>query len=179
MLRSTEQFGWVVYFGPVFQNLEVVQALLVFVVFAGFYFLKPRLLILILPLTFGLDELLVRLRYTEISGSRYLGFAWDALRFVGLKFQEPFRIEFVNQDFPNEVASSLLKFNFDKVWGNSYLTFIVYPAVHIILGVIIYKLVRKSSLRRKLTILSFLALLFVLHLSWVLTHDPRVVVPTL
>ena len=179
LLRSTEQLGWKVYFGPVVSNLELVQALLVFVVFAGFYFLKSRLLTLILPLTFGLDAFLVRLRYTDISGSRYLGLAWDALRIVGLKLQEPFRIEFVNRDFPTEVASSLLRFNFDKVWGTPYLSFIVYPAAHIVLGIIIYKLVRKSSLRRKLTILSFLALLFVLHLSWVLTHDPRVAVPAL
>jgi len=179
LLRSTEQFGWIVYFGPVFQNLEIVQSLLVFGVFAGFYFLRPGLMSLILPLTFGLDALVVRLRYTEISGSRYLGFAWDALRLVGLKFQEPFKVRFVNQDFPNDVASSLLRFNFDKVWGSPYLTFIVYPALHIVLGLIIYRLVRKSSLKSKLTILSFLALLFVLHLSWVLTHDPRVAVPAL
>ena len=174
LLRSTEQFGWVVYFGPVLQNLALTQTLIVLVVFAGFYFFRPRLLALILPLTFGLDVLLVRLRYTEISSSRYFGLAWDALRFVGLKFQEPFRIAFVNQDFPNEVASSLLKLNFDKVWENPYMSLFIYPAIHLAVGLVIYKLIKKSSFKTKLIILSFLALLFALHLSWVLAYDPRV-----
>lgn len=179
IVRSTELFGWVVYFGPVLQDLALVQTLVVLVVFAGFYFVRPRLFALTLPLAFGLDAVLGCLRYTEISGSRYFGLSWDALRFIGVKFQEPFKIAFVSQDFPNEVAPSLLKFSFEKVWESPYLALIVYPAAHIVLGLILYRLIKKFSFRTKMIILGFLAFLFALHLSWMFAYDPRTVTPIL
>jgi hypothetical protein len=177
LLKSTEVYGWLVYYGPVIGSLELVQTFLVLAAFGVFYFLKPSLFLFVVPLLFGLDPLVRSLRYTQLQGTHYLGIAWDDLRLIGIQFQSPLGISFFNRDFANEIAASFLKFNFEDIWHSPFLSIVVYPIVHIVLAFPVYKLLKKFSPRVRKLAIGLLVLLFALHLSWVWGSSPRVVIP--
>ena len=177
ILKSAASFGWMVYYGPKINYLEAIQVLGVIVVFAGFYWLKKSIFLLILPLIFGIDALVTHLRYTQISGSYYFGVAWDALRFIGAYFKSPFNFGLINRDFPNEIAVSLLKFDLGRIWRSTLLSIIIYPLVHIIAAFIVYRILKKTPSRVKLLVICFLIILFALHLRGILISDPSFIVP--
>ena len=87
-----------------------------------------------IPLSFGLDFIIQAFRFSFIFGKYYFGVALDPLRFFGFSFTTPFNLEVVNQDFSSAVSSALLRFDFNKIWDNLYLSLIAYPLLHILLG---------------------------------------------
>ena len=183
LLRSYYDLGWKVYYGPVTHNLMLVQVLIVLLVFSIIFFInkliqmknnKYTILLILIPLIFGLEVILRVLRYTYIEGRHYLGFSLDALRFVGISYQD-LNIRFINQDFPSPQASALLRFDFSSVYENLVLWIIVYPFFYIIIAYIGWLIIRK---RRLLTIAVFcvLAVLYVVGVYWIFNTDPRIVI---
>lgn len=176
ILKSGFSFGWFVYYGPVIKSLGLTQILLVIFSFWLFSFVKLKKFRLLIILSFGLDYLLSILRYSHFSDSYYLGFMWDALRFVGLKITKPFLLELINNDFPSVTASSLLRFNFDKIWNNVAVSLIIYPLIHILAAFILLKLSKYINIKFQKIFLIILIVFFILHLGTIVNSDPRMVI---
>ena len=176
ILKSGLRYGWFVFYGPVVSNLLIIQTAIVVATFILFYFLKSKHLRLLVILSFGLDYILSILRYSYFSGSHYLGVSVDALRFVGFKITPPFSVAFVNTDFISVIASSLLRFNFDKIWNHSVLSLIVYPLIHILIAYIVLFQIKHVNSRFQKIVLIILVILFTLYLGMIINSDPRVVI---
>lgn len=183
VFRSTYQYGWYVYFGPQVPFLMYVQPLLLLVVF-GLFLLFDRLkinkrlrdnLMVLLPLSFGLDLLLTLPRFINLSGTDYLGVTTDALRLLGVSFSKPFSVRLINMDLSAVEAASLLKINFDKVWDNLALSLLAYPLVHIIITAILTVLLSRLPKRVRKAIFAVLVILYVGLVVSIFTSDPRLV----
>jgi hypothetical protein len=183
ILLSYQKFGRQVYFGPLVQNLPLIQftlplsALLFIIPLLKFFKKKKfnlKLFTLILPLTFSADFLISRLRYIRLADQYYFGFALDALRFFGLKITSP-SFSFVNQDFSSVIAASFLRFRFNWIWSNHLFAFFVYPLAHIVLAAFIYLFCQKLPKKLRQVFLFIMTLLFCLYLYQVLALDPRAI----
>jgi hypothetical protein len=185
LLRSKAQFGWLVYYGPAVTNLEYVQAIVLGVAYIFFYmlisFVQKRikknldLFYWSMPLSFGFDKLILALRYSSISGERYFGIAIDTLRFVGIKVAGTSGVDLVNQDFQPAIAASLLRFNPANIWGNNFLSFVVYPLAHLLCASILFLILIKTRKGLRNVIILILAALFVGQVLAIFGADPRVV----
>ncbi|MCR4305529.1 MAG: hypothetical protein NUV73_00410 [Candidatus Daviesbacteria bacterium] len=179
ILRSTYQYGWKLYFGPVIPELEVIQVSLILISFLIFLIISRKYRnIYLLPLVFGLDPLIQSLRFSVISNKYYFGMVVDALRFIGLRVSSS-GIEFLNLDLPSYQAAALLRFNFDKVWDSLYLALIVYPLAHLFLGMGLIYILSKLPFKVRFLITVILAGLFILHIYNLFNTDPRRVLPIL
>lgn len=188
LFRSFGASGWWVYFGPAVKNLGAVQFLAVLAVFIlvaiarrcfGRLINRLGLLVLVIPFASGLDFLLGLARYTLINGWHFLGFTPDALRFVGVSFGPDRELRFVNQDFSNLVAGSLLKFDFNRVWGSPVLFFLVNPLIHLVLGLVLVYLFARLPARFGRGLVLALVVLWIFWIWSVLSADPRAVLPQL
>jgi hypothetical protein len=178
------KFGWCVFFGPAIKNIALIQFILILLSFWLFLVLIKILIknkiavftfLLCLPLSFGADFVLSKIRYIQLNGERYFGFGWDALRFIGLKTSSN-SLDFVNRDFSFVEAASFLSFDFNLIWESKVIAFIIYPAVHIILGGIIFFVIRKLPKTFRRFILFILLMLLIFYFYWILNLDPRTIV---
>lgn len=177
LLISYHKFGWLIFYGQVVSNLLFFQFLVILLSFLFFYIVNKKFdvkALFFIPLSFGCDFLLNLPRYIQLENKHYFGVSLDALRFLGISISKN-EVSFVNRDLLSYQAESLLRFNFAKVWDNFFLAFIVYPLIHILLGIFLYIIYRKlnSGFRR-----IFLAILVILYLGWIvfiLNLEPRAV----
>lgn len=182
ILRSNYSLGWQIFYGAKIPFLIYAQTLLVLFsylmiwLFSQLNFIKKNSLIFwFIPLSFGFDYIIQVLRFSFISGRYYVGFALDNLKFVGFSFANLLTVEIVNKDFPSFLAAGLLKFDFARIWDNLYLSFLIYPFVHIILAVVSgYILIRLPGKVRKILIGIFI-ILTVFQLLNIFQADPRLV----
>lgn len=186
ILRSYYQMGWRIYFGPQLHYLEIFQSMLILVSFGTIWFIsrlgimkRSVLSLWVLAFIFGLDFFVQAVRASFISGRYYVGFAIDALRFVGLSFKPVTSINLINQDFPSYLSAAFLRINLDSMWGSWIKALLVYPLVHIILGLVLAVLLIKlpSSLQRLIVII--LLALFILQTANIFRADPYQVSPIL
>jgi hypothetical protein len=178
------KFGWCVFFGPAIEKIALIQFVLILLSFWLFLVLIKILVkykitvftfLLCLPLSFGADFVLSKIRYIQLNGERYFGFGWDALRFIGIKTSSN-SLDFVNRDFSFVEAASFLRFDFNLIWESKVIAFIIYPAVHIILGGIIFFVIRKLPKTFRRFILFILLMLLIFYFYWILNLDPRTIV---
>lgn len=88
LLKSFSKNGWDVYYGPAVASLRPAQFLVCLVVFAGFWLiikqkfndLKNNLFLSLLVLSFGLDYLLLLIRFTILDNKYLFGFALDTFQ---------------------------------------------------------------------------------------------------
>lgn len=179
ILRSYYQMGWKVFFGPQLPYLESFQTILIIVSFGIFWLIHKRRWVWILPLIFGFDFLLQSIRISYFSDRYYFGFAIDALRFIGVSIKGVSDINFINQDFPSYISAAFLKVNFGFLWDNPFIAIIIYPFVHILIGIILSLLVIRLPDKIQKLVLVVLIVLFLLQLNNIFTADPRQVVPIL
>lgn len=175
ILMSGLNYGWMVYYGPVIKSLMLIQVVLVMMSFKLFSLIKTKLFGYLIVLSFGIDYLLSTLRYSYFSNSHYLGVMLDNLRFAGLKFISPFSIDFVITDFSSVIASSLLRFNFDKIWNNLTFSLVIYPLVHILIGYVLYRLLKNANLKIRQVVLVVLSILSMFYVYNIIGSDPRIV----
>lgn len=177
------KFGWCVFFGPAIENVALTQFIIILLSFWLFLVLIKILIknkiavftfLLCLPLSFGADFVLSKIRYIQLNGERYFGVGWDALRFIGLKTSSN-SLDFVNRDFSFVEAASFLRFDFNLIWESKVIAFIIYPVVHIILGGIIFFVTRKLPKTFRRFILFILLMLLIFYFYWILNLDPRAV----
>ncbi len=177
------KFGWCVFFGPVIKNIALIQFILILLSFWLILFLikilhKKKIAVftflLCLTLSFGADFVLSKIRYIQLNEERYFGFGWDALRFIGIKISSN-SLDFVNRDFSFVEADSFLRFNFNLIWENKIIAFIIYPVVHIILGGLVYFIIRKFPKTCSRLILFLLSVLLMFYFYWILNLDPRTI----
>jgi len=186
ILRSNDQYGWVVYYGAVVPKLVLVQIAIIVVPFLivwpldksnRFKIFEKINFTLLFPLSFGLDELLKVSRYSLIENRFYFGFMLDPLRFIGIAFSKPLGFIFVNKDFPAYQAVALLKFDFAKIWDNLAFTFVLYPLVHILVAILLGIFVYRFPVKMRIIIFCLLGVLLALYINGVLQADPRVITP--
>jgi hypothetical protein len=178
VFRSNYQYGWQVYYGPYLNNLPLTQALILAAVFIIFLVVhrkfQDKLLLILIPLSFGLDRIISVLRYTSIAGERYFGVTFGVSEFIGLKLGND-RLNFVRTYFEPVQFQSLTKFNFLKVWENGYLYFIAYPLVHVLLAYLIWRLIKGKSRRLKFLVILILFCLLIWQLVYIFNSDPTLV----
>jgi len=164
------KYGRVIYFGPILKNISLIQFLLVlfsflfFLFFLKFFSSKIKnlyLLMISLSLSYAADFCLSILRYTKLENEHFLGFAWDSLRFIGLKVS-PKSLKLVNQDFSPLISGALLKFDFNQIWENKFISLIIYPLAHFFTGILIYFILGKLPRKIQKIFLIFLFLGFCL-----------------
>jgi len=186
ILRSDYQYGWVVYYGAVVPKIVPVQVAIVVSSFAFIWlltglsrlkYLGNRNFLMLLVLSFGLDELLNILRVSLIEGRYYFGFMLDSLRFIGITFSKPFEFIFVNKDFPAYQAVALLKFDFTKIWDNLAFTFILYPLAHILVAILLGIFIYRFPIKMRIIIFCLLGILLALYINDILRADPRIIRP--
>lgn len=178
ILRSDSQFGWWVYYGSFLHPLYLYQLAIPIVSFLIFLFLSKfrNLNLWLMPLTFGFDPLVQSFRASLISEKYYFGFNLDALRFLGISLTKKLQLGFVNIDFPGYLAAGLLKVDYNKIWQNLGLALLLFPLVHIILGVVLNISLKRSS-NFKYLIFLFLTFFLLLHLWKIFSADPTFVAP--
>jgi len=182
-LLAYSKYGRVVYFGPVLKNISLIQFLLILSFFLFFFFFlkffSPKikntfLLMTSFSLSYAADFFLSILRYTKLENEHFLGFAWDSLRFIGLKIS-PKSLALVNQDFSPLISGALLKFDFNQVWENKFISLIIYPLFHLFVGILIYFILNKLPRKTQKVFLIILLLGFCLFFYRTLNLDPRAV----
>ena len=185
IFRSQVIFGWRIFYGPVLNNISLIQAILPVIVFSVLLFpyskLKKRhkdinLLMCLLPLSFGLDRILSFLRYSKSGGIYFFGILIERIHLIGITFGNH-SFTFLNEKLSIGGALSLSKFPFDKVWRNTTFYIVFYSLAHIFLAIIIYLLVRKLPSKVKIAIVSVLSIFFIAYLFWIFGFDPRVILP--
>jgi hypothetical protein len=183
LLKSFYLFGWKVYFGPVVLNLYPVQILTILIVYAlcllvfeKVKFIQKSLWIF-LPISFAFDPLIQTFRYSYISGKHYLGFAMNALNFIGVTFSNN-KIEFINTDLPAYQAAALLRINFSKIYENQIAYFLVSPLVHLLISLLIIYLLNKLPFKIRYVLMAVFLFLFLTYLVTILNADPRVALPS-
>ncbi len=183
ILRSKYQYGFKVYYGVEFGELLILKILSLisgfFIIFTIYKIprLKNILLIVLIPLSFGFDALLGSIRYIRLEEVHFFGFALGSLKLIGISIQKPYSINFVNQDFPSYQAAAFLRFNFAKIWDNFWISMVIYPLLHIILGLILGFFLLKTGVRFRKFVIFFLLILYLWHILNIVFTDPRVVTP--
>jgi hypothetical protein len=181
LLKSNTQLGWKVYYGPVFENLEAAQIIVVLLSFlltwAFYKIIKNKRLIWILPLVFGLTSLMKTFRYTFFGGKYYFGLMVDALKFVGVSFSKLSGAQIVVRDFPSVYASALLRIGDNHIWGGGLFPIIIYIASNFVIACLVWKCVTRASDKTKEIIMLILVTLFIFHLISIINTDPAFVLP--
>lgn len=186
IFRSYYQMGWKVYLGPQLPYLDIFQIALILVSFGLIWLVnkssitrKGLLNLWLLPFTFGMDFIVQAIRVSSISGRYYLGFAPDALRFIGVSIKPFTGINFINQDFPSYISAAFLRVNFENLWSNSVKALLLYPLLHIFLAVIFSLILVRLPRKIQTVALVVLLLLFLLQVNNIFSADPRQVSPIL
>ncbi len=180
IFRSFNLYGWTVFFGPqlpfpiLFKIILFLTSLLTIILITIKF---RRFTVWFIPLSFGLDPVIQSLRYIQLSNIYYFGFAIDALRFIGIAFEKPLKIIFVNQDFPSFQAAAFLRLNPAKLFDSMFFSVILYPAIHIILGAIFAIVLMKLPKRLRNVLVGFFILLYIWHLTSIFLADPMHIKP--
>lgn len=184
IFKSGPSHGWQVFYGPVLENLDKVQCLLVLFVFAIFYLItktklkNKSLFFWLLPLSFGLDRILMSFRYSVINGEHVFGFLIDRTRIFGLMVGDGV-LKFFNNIFTTTEVASFLRIPFERVWQGGVLYFILYPLSHILISIGLYFLLIKLPKKIRIIFLTILVILFVTHIIWIFKVDPSEVLPVM
>lgn len=182
-LLSYSKFGRLIYFGPVMENIFMAQFVIVLTCYLMFVpliklltkkFDNYKLLLMCFSLAYAADFIVSILRYTQINGNKYFGFALDSLRFVGVKVA-PKTLSFVNEDFSPLIAGALLKFDFNSIWENKIIALVAYPLGHLVLGILLYFSLINLPRKLRYAVLTFVFVLFGFYIHNTLTLEPRVV----
>jgi hypothetical protein len=164
--KSYANYGWEVYYSFAFLGLPAGQLLLAIVSVVLLYALvgkissgtdNPNRMFYSLLSTFILDLIIIFARYTQINEVKYFGLLVDPYRFVGVTDN----LEIINRDFPGVVASSMLRFNPDWIWDKPAIAIILFPFIHLILGMVIYFAVNKLN-PRYLTLFKIISVIIVI-----------------
>jgi hypothetical protein len=181
--RSTIKNGWQVFYGPQVKNITFTQCLSILVIFALFYlifvkarvkFKDKRLLMCLLPFSFGLDKIVSAFRYSVIDGNHVVGFLVERTRIIGLALGSN-SLALFDKDYPILQTLAFLKFPIDKIWQNPTIYFILYPLVHVILAAILYLLLVRARNRVRILILVILAVFLIIQLIWIFGADPGII----
>ena len=185
VLRSTVKYGWQVFYGPVIKQSALAQCLLIFVIFTLFFlffvkikikFNNKNLLMLLLPLSFGLDYVLSAFRYSIIDGSRVIGFLAGRTGIIGISVGKS--LEFINRDFNITQVLAFLKFPFEKIWQNTTIYLVIYPLIHILLAGALCLMLIRLPVKMRIIILVFLSILLIMQIIWIFNTDPRIILTT-
>lgn len=183
VFKSTDLLGWRVFYGPVIDYLFLVQAVLFLFGLALIkllskkleFFRKRPILIWLFPLVYGADVLVKYLRFSVLNGEYVIGISLDAFRIVGFKIVNLNQIKLINEDYLGYVAQAFLKFDFNKIWDNVFISFMVYPLVHILITFVMGFLLSKLNIKLVKVFVIILGMLFLIYLKDTYLADPRVV----
>lgn len=182
IFRSGYIFGWLVFYGPTIKDILLLQILILLIVFIMIWLINfnfklkkhvenSNLFLSLLPLSFGIDGALRFIRVSNLDNKYFFGILFERIHIFGFDFNSH-SLGIINKTLPIIGALSLLKFPFDKIWGNNILYLVVYPLVHVLVAVVIYLLIRKLNPKIKTVILCLLAIFFVMYLVWIFGFDP-------
>jgi len=164
IFRSFYFSGWKIFFGPVLNNLILVQILILIIYSLIFTKINKKLKINWTSWwsVWILNLLIFTARYSIIDGQRYLGWLVDNFRFIGIAFGNG--IKFINQDLTGYIAATMLKFDPSWIWNNWWVWIIVYPLIEIGLVILINKLIPKKP-RYFMAILSIFFVIYMFGLD--------------
>jgi len=185
ILRSNIVFGWQVFYGPKLNNLFVVQFVLTLTIFGLFYLVweyvkskkNKEVFLWMVSLSFGFDFILQELRYIFLAGQYYFGIGTNSLSILGITWNKNFQVSLLAKEFPSFQAASFLRLDINKYLDNLYFTFLVYPLIHIILGLFLTLLFLKLPRILRNNLIALLSILLIFHLLFIFNADPRVVLP--
>jgi hypothetical protein len=173
--KSGYQYGWGVFYGAVVTNIEVAQVVSVmFAVVVGIIFWKKNIR-WEMAAVFAIDFVLSIIRITSWEGKYMAGAAVDAFRFVGGGITKEIKFSLVNQDFPGYVMESMLKLDFDNIWSSWQIGLIIYPAVHIVLTVILTFILARLPKYIRIGVTAIMISLAVLWGWQIILAEPRLV----
>ncbi len=142
ILRSRQELGWMVYYGPTIENLDLVQAGLVIVGGTmGIVWRKKGWLKTASALTV-INLLVWTVRVSKLDDNYYLGILVDELRFAGV-WAGKGGAGLINKDLAGYVATSLLRLPLVKLVMEKPLAAILWPLVGLAGAVVISKTARK------------------------------------
>ncbi|MFC1710099.1 hypothetical protein ACFL0F_00355 [Patescibacteria group bacterium] len=186
IVKSEILFGWKVYYGPVFEDINGMKLLMGLGFIVGYLVIynlvkkidlnKYWLIILLLPLVYGFNSVIRLVRVTFIEGVYYVGIAVDAFRLLALTYEPKFNVGFIYKDFPSVQAAALLRFDYTLIWNNPPLAYLVVPIMYSLMALLLWFLIRRFNKRTLYVIVFILILLFVTNFLYIMTSDPRVVI---
>lgn len=184
ILKSNQLYGWEIYYGPKLSNLFLVQFSLIIIVFSLFLALDKlkkfkyfnKWFIWTVSLGFGIDFIIQQVRYTLVSNIHYLGFAANNLGVFGVSWTNK-KISFFAKEFPSYQATALLRIDLNKYWDNLIFTFVVYPLIHIVVGIILAFILIKISKFTRISLLGILLIFLIFHLMQISNIDPQSISP--
>lgn len=180
ILRSFEKFGWKVFFGPEFNNIYLTNTLLLLTTFLiTLKILKhitKKNYLYYFPLVFGFDPVLRLLRYTNIAGEHWLGISLNPLSFIGVGISGG-GIRYIDNHMSFEVASAILKVNFERFGENQIFSLILYPVIHLLMALILFSLLKNRPQKFRNIIIAILSVLMIINIVQIFLLDPVSVVP--
>lgn len=182
ILRSHNNLGWQIFYGPIVPFLIFTQIAITIIAYFVIWLLSKakvfkinKRILWFIPLSFGIDFIIQLLRFSYFGGKYYFLLTFDSLRHIGLFFSQPIDFGFVNQNFPSVISASLLRFDFGKIWDNLYLALAGYPLLHILLAILLGYLYGKLPKRIGLILIGILVTLTIFQLMNIFQADPRLV----
>ncbi len=185
VFRSTEIYGWMVYYTPVFKNPYFIQILIYLTCFGIIWFATKKvsgriknmtLFLASVPLSYGIDGLLSIIRLTKLSGQYFFGLLAANNTILGITVSSS-HFEFVYKIVPRLSLKYFYSFPFDKIFGNLNLYLFAYPLIHIALAVCIYFALSKTNLKLRSAMLMVLAIFYLVFVNIVAGLDPMTVLP--
>ncbi len=171
VLRSYQQYGWDIWYGPQVEFLPLVQIIVVSVIIGVMFLLKTKTKLWVyIPLSFSVDFIVSFLRYSYISGNRLFGISTDALHFIGISSGQ--KISFLNTDLPAYQAAALLRIRFEQLNINIGWYFFISPLIHIAAGLLIGLVIRKLPSRWRKVVVFLLMICVILYCTQILKADP-------
>lgn len=180
VFRGVEKWGWSVYYGFAYDRIVIFQ-ILIFITLLVFtfwaldkihkYFKLNNKLLILLPLCYGIDGLLMGLRTSVIDGGRFLGLMIGNSKIFGFNFSSSltnFRLDSIS----GEVTNYFYKLPYHKIYSDWRLNLIVFPVMHIITYVFIYLMLNRVGKKVQVVIILILCLFYILYINTLLIMDP-------
>jgi hypothetical protein len=180
---------WYVFFIPVVRNLLLIKVLIIvfdfwFISFCEYLLKKMKVkivnnfptLILAIIISPGIDYFFSLLRYTNLNGRYYLGVLLNTYKLMAITYKPSSDLSFkiVSLDFHE--AASLIYYDYLKIWHLSLISLVIFPLLHIILGVVLYFICRRLRVKYSYPLIIVILVLFIFYLINLLGAPPKNVV---
>jgi len=167
VFRSYCDAGWCIFFGPMFSNIQLSQVLLVVYLFSLFWFISKLIDLRLYILSFGLLYLISVLRYSQIDGTKVIGFIWRKFYLIGLSDKAGLFYRDLGM-----LANSTLRFDLEKIYSSWYLYLLVIPLIQIFIAILLRFLLKKINKNIVKFFIIILTILTVLYVYGLLMSSP-------
>ncbi len=168
IFKGFEKYGWAIGFVDIYQNMMLVQAIVMMIGLWIFIKIEKYLDIYSVMFFYGLVGLGNLIRYTVSDGSRYIGILVNKYQFIGIGIGNK-NIRLINKDF-GFLADSLIKVDIESILSK-WDVYILTAGIAILFGYISKKIKIFKNINYKI----MCVLMAVVYILVILNFEPSYV----